>query len=90
MTPNEYQKAAKRTESDSIKAYQRVQLDYRSDYSKSRPDPRSMRLIHGLFGLTSESGEIADALKRWLFYEPYEETCLREFLFEEIGEALDA
>jgi len=69
MTPEQYQIEASRTES---------MIEGIEGYGKSR-------LIHGILGLTSESGEIADTLKRWLYYsQPLDEDNLKE----EIGDLL--
>jgi NTP pyrophosphatase (non-canonical NTP hydrolase) len=69
MTPEDYQNEANRTESI---------IDKIEGYDKTR-------LIHGMLGLTSESGEIADTLKRWLYYsQPLDEDNLKE----EIGDLL--
>lgn len=69
MTPEQYQDEACRTESI---------INNIEGYDK-------IRLIHGLLGLTSESGEIADTLKRWVYYhQPLDEENLKE----EIGDLL--
>ena len=69
MTPEQYQNEASRTES----------------IVTSIEGYKPTRLIHGMLGLISESGEIADTLKRWLYYrQPLDEDNLKE----EIGDLL--
>jgi NTP pyrophosphatase (non-canonical NTP hydrolase) len=75
MTPEQYQIEASRTEStiEGIEGRDKTRL------------MSLIRLIHGMFGLNSESGEIADTLKRWLYYhQPLDEDNLKE----EIGDLL--
>jgi len=57
LTPKEYQELASRTESVDFEAI-----------AKRLSTVRAIRLLHGAFGLASEGGEIADQLKKHLFY----------------------
>jgi NTP pyrophosphatase (non-canonical NTP hydrolase) len=57
MDPKDYQTLASITESIDFKAIE-----------KRISTERSIRLLHGTLGIESEGGEIADALKKHLFY----------------------
>jgi NTP pyrophosphatase (non-canonical NTP hydrolase) len=69
---NEYQKLAAVTES----------ADYAS-IEKRLLTIRGMRLLHAHLGISSEGGEVADQLKKWLFYGKELDTVN---LAEEIGD----
>lgn len=58
-----YTEDALRTESH-VGAQKFVERLYDDEYLK----PIAIRLIHGLLGVQSESGELADALKKTLYY----------------------
>lgn len=59
MHPNDYQLLAARTESPAANARQRIATD---------DNDRNVRLLHAALGLATEAGEIADAVKRQVFY----------------------
>jgi NTP pyrophosphatase (non-canonical NTP hydrolase) len=70
MNFNEYQQLAGVTES-------RLTGTYLAD--------RTLRQLHGVLGVSSESGELSDALKRHVFYgKPLDETNIKE----EVGDVL--
>lgn len=54
MTPNEYQQAALRTEAPTV-------------HGTNMPKPRHERLSEGIIGLSGESGECIDILKKHLY-----------------------
>lgn len=59
MSGNAYQELADRTAPKSYNCF-RTTIDNTED--------KSIELIHAQFGICSESGELADALKKWLIY----------------------
>lgn len=66
-----YIENAKRTESRDM------------DAIRARLDEKTIRLLHAGMGLTTESGEFVDALKKWIFYgKPLDDVNLKE----EIGD----
>jgi NTP pyrophosphatase (non-canonical NTP hydrolase) len=69
---NDYQKLAAITESSDFASIEKRILTI-----------RGMRLLHAHLGIGSEGGEIADQLKRWLFYGKELDTAN---LAEEIGD----
>lgn len=70
MTPNKYQELALKTEKTPYFTY--------GTHEQSR-------LVHALFGMSSESGEIADALKKFFIYgKPLDNTNV----IEECGDLL--
>jgi NTP pyrophosphatase (non-canonical NTP hydrolase) len=72
MVNTEYQELASRTESVDFPLI-----------AKRLATVRAIRLLHGALGVSSESGEIADQLKKHLFYgKPLDTTNLAE----EIGD----
>jgi NTP pyrophosphatase (non-canonical NTP hydrolase) len=72
MTPNEYQQEAQRT---ALKSYRKL----------GSIAPGLQQLIHAHFGMSSETGEIGDALKKHLIYcQPLDV----ENLVEECGDLL--
>ena len=79
MTPNEYQKAALRTDGDA-EFYESAHV--RVEWSM---EPDMMMLLHASIGIATEAGELQDALKKHLFYG-------REFdrvnAIEEVGDLL--
>ncbi len=70
MNPNDYQKAALRTESDPGSAYKRLggQLDDGWLDRQGISNGRNVRLFHGMTGLVTEVGELATLLKKHVFY----------------------
>jgi NTP pyrophosphatase (non-canonical NTP hydrolase) len=56
MTPNEYQKLAARTDPESYQP------------SRERLNRVTMALYHAQWGMSSETGEIADAIKKHIMY----------------------
>lgn len=57
MTPNEYQVLAGLTENKDF------------DGIRNRlQDPKTIRLLHAAIGLSTEAGELLDALKKHIFY----------------------
>lgn len=76
MTPNEYQEEAMRTDSKSyIPVVHRIASD----------KMQLIRLIHAHLGMSSETGETADAIKKHLIYgQPLDV----ENIFEECGDKL--
>lgn len=75
MNASDYQKAAVRTESPEQKASQRLYANI----------PLSTRLLHALLGLASETGELATAVKKWIYYG--QELDIRN-VKEELGDIL--
>jgi NTP pyrophosphatase (non-canonical NTP hydrolase) len=74
MTLSEYQSAVLRTENSDFNSI-RGRLD--SD--------RALRLIHGVMGVQTEAGELADTLKKATFYgRPFD----RINILEEVGDVL--
>jgi len=75
MDPFEYQKLAKRTECNQSRSYDRI----------GEEGPTAIRMIHAALGLTSDAGEVAACIERWLYYG-------RDFdrlnLIEELGDCL--
>jgi NTP pyrophosphatase (non-canonical NTP hydrolase) len=69
MTPDEYVRAAVRTESDA-------QLPN---------DSLTVRMLHASLGMMTETGEVADLVKRWLYYG---QGLDRERVGEELGDLL--
>lgn len=70
MTPNQYQKAAART-----------MPSFEQDLMIEKRAARNQGLIHALFGLCSESGEVADAIKKHVIYnQPLDTLNLKEEL----------
>lgn len=57
MTPNEYQKETQRT-----------QPSFEQDLQIEKRSARNQMIIHAMLGLCSESGEIADAIKKHVIY----------------------
>lgn len=84
MRPNDYQKLASRTECDEFSARERIISNDPIDITVDGQLVPT-RLLHGTLGLITESGEIADALKRWIYYgQDLDETNVKE----EIGDCL--
>ena len=74
MTPNEYQLKCARTSPT-----------FEQDVVISKRAVREVGLIHALLGLSSETGEFADALKKNIIYgQPLD----KENLKEEIGDKM--
>ena len=73
MTPNDYQKAAIRTECPTSPVLNRMVSE----------EPLSVRLLHGIMGVCTESGELATLVKKWLFYgQPLD----KERVADEVGD----
>lgn len=70
MDLKQYIEAAKRTESGS------------TEYDAKRVD---IRILHGIMGLVTESGELMDAVKKSIFYE---KELDRVNLVEELGDIM--
>lgn len=64
MSPNEYQKLALRTESytDLYETFQKLSLA-----NNLNPNMSMVRLLNGVMGLSGESGEADDLVKKHLF-----------------------
>ena len=72
MNSKEYIEQAKRTESVNF-----------SDIAKRLNTPKMMRLLHGAMGVSTEAGELLDAIKKHVYYgKPLDEVNI----FEEIGD----
>ena len=74
MTPQEYQNAAIRTECSQDAAFVRI-IENRE----------SVPLLHSVIGMLTELGEMADCLKKWLWYG---QEFDRVNFAEELGDAL--
>lgn len=84
MTADEYQQAAARTECDEERARVRIAFEGNAPH---HPDGLLIptRLFHVLSGLASETGELADSIKRWVFHgQPLD----RDNVAEELGDLL--
>ena len=74
MSPNEYQKLAELTENKDF-----------FGILKRLGDERTLRLIHAAQGLTTETGEFTDTLKKYVFYgSPIDEVNMAE----EVGDLM--
>lgn len=60
VTSKNYQNLAERTSATSDRAG--------TTRCKNRLSAEDIRLLHGAMGLCTETGELQDALKRWIFY----------------------
>lgn len=67
MTPNEYQQAAMRTDLPDWNSHYHAWLRIMAD-AKSGGPWDTFRLLHASIGITTESGELADTLKKHIFY----------------------
>jgi NTP pyrophosphatase (non-canonical NTP hydrolase) len=67
MTPNEYQQAAMRTDLPDWNSHYHAWLRIMAD-AKSGGPWDTFRLLHASIGITTESGELADLLKKHIFY----------------------
>lgn len=65
MNPTEYQVNASRTEAPAGDAYQRL---LGSDDLPPNDNTTPTRLLHAVLGMTTEVGEIADQIKKHIFY----------------------
>lgn len=84
MDPTEYQVSASRTECDQKRSLTRIN-DCSVFERTGWPDLASVRLIHGVLGLTGETGELASAVEKWLYYgHELDETNIKE----EVGDCL--
>lgn len=73
MLPADYQSQAARTEASSDAARQRVWT------GGAEPSDVPIRLLHACLGLQTEAGEIADPVKRHLFYgQPLDRLRIKE------------
>lgn len=69
MQPDTYQQLAARTEAPEAKPMKRMHQSY------------NVRLTHAVFGLLTESGELADTLKRHIYYgQPLDRVNVEEEL----------
>lgn len=74
MNPNDYLQNVKKTES----------IDF-DKISARMTSTRNIRLLHAAMGLSTEAGELLDALKKHIFYgKALDQTNL----FEEVGDLL--
>ena len=76
MTPNEYQKLAQRTQTNMKVAQARIN-DLDADFA--------VGLLHAAVGIAGESGELATAVEKWLFYG---QILDNDNLKEELGDLL--
>lgn len=74
MDSKSYIEAAKKTESTNF-----------SEIKERLSDTSTIRLLHAAMGVSTESGELLDALKKSLFYG---KELDRTNLFEEVGDLL--
>lgn len=84
MNPREYQNLAGQTECDEEAASRRRSL-YDVGAGKKLPPLLATRLSHAAFGLSTETGELTDALKKWLYYGQNLDTAN---IKEELGDCL--
>jgi NTP pyrophosphatase (non-canonical NTP hydrolase) len=77
LTPNEYQKLAELTENQDF-----------DDILVRLSNDQTIRLLHAAQGLTTEAGEFADVLKKWIFYGFYGKVLDQVNLVEELGDLL--
>ena len=75
MNSNEYQASAQRTECASNRPTNKT----------ANASPLSTRLLHATLGMVSETGELADAVKKWLYYDQSLDVTN---LIEELGDCL--
>ena len=75
MNPNEYQALAQCTECGNKRPKEKT-------YNAS---PLSARLLHATLGMASETGELADAIKKWLYYDQSLDVTN---IIEELGDCL--
>ena len=74
MDSKAYIEAAKKTESTNF-----------SDIKERLTDKETIRLLHAAMGVSTESGELLDALKKYVYYG---KELDRTNLFEEVGDLL--
>jgi len=84
MTPNEYQQAAMRTDLPDWNSHYHAWLRIMAD-AKSGGPWDTFRLLHASIGITTESGELADTLKKHIFYGKPLDTVNA---IEEVGDLL--
>jgi NTP pyrophosphatase (non-canonical NTP hydrolase) len=79
MSPDSYQQACLRTES----------LDqYDTMRSRLSVNPQLPRMLHGLIGMMTEIGEMADNIKRHLFYGSDLKMTGKDSMTEECGDEM--
>lgn len=88
MTPFDYQQLAQRTE--ATYAYEGLKVYCENMGLKLDPDSNMdaaalIRLRHAADGLTTETGELVDSLKKWCFYG---KNLDHDNLIEELGDIL--
>lgn len=81
MTPEEYQKAAQRTECRYVTALDKV---YWHSVDSS-PLHKAIRLNHGAMGIVKEGGEILADLEKWIYYN---QELNRDHIKEELGDVM--
>lgn len=70
--------SASRTECDQRRSLNRL-IDCSNELTTGWPELASIRLIHGVLGLTGEVGELASELEKWLYYgQGLDETNIKE------------
>lgn len=86
MTGNEYQKLAMRTNDgkSSERVYGHVEKYHFSDETEIEV-PDFGGIINGCFGLSGESGEVLDIVKKWIFHE---KGLDRDHLKKELGDVM--
>ena len=92
ISANEYQKSCSRTESMNfpeilcrIMGLPRLLSEDVMDHFERDPSFSKIRLLHGIIGIITESGEISDNVKKHLFYG---KDLDKENLIEELGDIL--
>lgn len=79
MTPEEYQKAAQRTECNQSTSCRNMY------YRSLGPSHAAIRLNHGALGIVKEGGEILADLEKWIYYD---QELNRDHIKEELGDVL--
>lgn len=67
MTPNEFQLLCTRTDADSAEHHQKIAQRFHYNARVNTKDS-SISLAHAVLGISTESGELADAYKKFLIY----------------------
>lgn len=72
-------RAVEQTYSSYVSSALRTECSYEGTIAKIVMDPKKLRLLHAVIGLSTEVGELQDAVKKHLFYnEPLDLTNLKE------------
>lgn len=83
MNPADYQRQAARTESDPLRSLQEFAREGMDNSVQSKLIP--IRINHAVLGMITEVGELADQLKKWIYYRrPLDEKHVEE----EIGDLM--